>query len=167
GWQSRDIGTSLTVVGVASALAQGGVIRMAIPRLGERRAIIVGNVISAAGFIGFGLATRSWMMYAITFPFALGGLAGPSLRSMISQQVPATEQGQLHGSLSSLQSLTAVFGPLLGTALFAQFAPSTARIHIPGAPWFAAAAFHVVGIVLALRLFARVPEATSSPSSPA
>jgi DHA1 family tetracycline resistance protein-like MFS transporter len=97
------------------------------------------------------------MMYAICVPFALGGLAGPATQAILSREVGPSEQGELQGSLSSLQSLTAILGPLLATALFARFAPPTAVPHIPGAHFYVAAAFNVCGMLLALRLFAKTP----------
>lgn len=82
-------------------------------------------------------------------------------RLVLSRQVGPSEQGELQGSLASLQSAAAIAGPLLGTALFARFAPVTARPHVPGAPFFAAAGLNAVGLGLALPLFARTP-ATST-----
>src|SRR3984957_10274991 len=42
GWSLRMVGVSLMVVGVATAVVQGGLVRAVVPRLGERRALIVG-----------------------------------------------------------------------------------------------------------------------------
>lgn len=97
------------------------------------------------------------MMYVLIVPFALGGLAMPSIQSLLSREVSASEQGQLQGSLSSLQSLAAVLAPGVATGLFAQFAPEGAQPRIPGIAFFAAAALGLVGLLLALRLFARLP----------
>jgi DHA1 family tetracycline resistance protein-like MFS transporter len=115
----------------------------------------VGLSFSIAGFVAFGLASQGWMMYAILLPSALGGIAGPATQALLSRQVAASEQGELQGSLGSLSSLTAIAGPLLGTALFARFAPPSAVPQLPGAPFFAAALLNVVGLLLAARLFAR------------
>lgn len=46
---------------------------------------------------------------------------------------------------------------LIGTGLLARFGPPGASPHIPGAPFFAAAAFNTIGLLLALRLFSRSP----------
>ena len=59
--------------------------------------------------------------------------------------------------LTSLQSVCAVFGPLLGTYLFSTFAPETVSPRIPGAAFFAAALLNLVGLVLAVRLFRKLP----------
>ncbi len=96
-------------------------------------------------------------MYALIFPFALGGIAGPAIQAIISREVGPSEQGELQGSLSGLQSLTGILGSLLATGLFSRFAGPGAVPHIPGAAFFAAAAFNLCGMLLALRLFAKTP----------
>jgi DHA1 family tetracycline resistance protein-like MFS transporter len=157
GWGPFDIGVSLAAVGVSAAIVQGGLIRLILPRLGERRALLLGVSINMAAFLAFASVTRGWMMYLILLPSALGGIAGPAIQAILSREVGPSEQGELQGSLTSLQSLTAILGPLLATNLFARFAPPDAVPHIPGAAFFAAAAFNFCGLLLALRLFARTP----------
>jgi DHA1 family tetracycline resistance protein-like MFS transporter len=154
GWRPFDIGLSLALVGASAAAVQGGLVRYTTPRLGEERSLLVGLSFSIAGFIAFGLADRGWLMYAILVPSALGGIAGPATQALLSRQVAPSEQGELQGSLGSLSSLTAIAGPVLGTLLFARFAPETATPHIPGAPFFAAAILNGIGLLLAARLFA-------------
>src|SRR5439155_19858201 len=103
-----DIGISLAVVGLASALVQAGLVRIAIPRLGERRAVLVGLAFSVAGFCAMASATRGWMLYVFLVPFAIGGIAGPATQAILSREVSATEQGELQGTLTTLQSLAAI-----------------------------------------------------------
>jgi DHA1 family tetracycline resistance protein-like MFS transporter len=157
GWSTTDVGISLGVVGVSTALVQGGLIRALLPRFGERRLLVGGLCIGAAGLMGYGLANRSWMIYAIIVPAALAGVAAPATQALITREVGPSEQGELQGSLASLSSLTAIAGPLIGTALLARFGAADASPHIPGAPFFFAALLNVVGLLLALRLFARLP----------
>jgi DHA1 family tetracycline resistance protein-like MFS transporter len=73
---------------------------------------------------------------------------------LISRVIGPDQQGELQGSLASLNSLTSIAGALLGTRLFERFGPPDAVPHIPGAPFFAAAAVNAIGFFLALRLFA-------------
>ncbi len=156
-WSPSQVGLSLAAVGLASGLVQGGVVRVAIPRLGERRSVLVALVFATAGFLAYAFATQGWMMYVIIFPFALQGLAGPAVQALLTREVKPTEQGELQGSLSSLQSLSAVAGPLISSALFARFAPASASPRFPGMPFIAAAGLNLLGLVLAALLFARLP----------
>lgn len=155
-WQPVDIGISLAAVGLASAIVQAGLVRVAIPKLGEQRAVLVGLFFSVTGYIAMGTATQGWMMYVLIFPFALGGIAGPAVQAILTREVGPSEQGELQGTLVSLQSLTAIFAPILATSLFARFAPETAVPRIPGAAFYAAALLNAIGFALAWRLFAKL-----------
>ncbi len=157
GWSLRSVGLSLMAVGATTALVQGGLVRAVIPRLGERRTLLVGLAMAALGHLGFALAAHGWVMYAMIVPMALGGLAGPATQALITREVGASEQGELQGALNSLAGAMAIVGPLAGTYLLARFGPDTAQPHVPGAPFFAASASILVGLVLAARLFARMP----------
>jgi MFS transporter, DHA1 family, tetracycline resistance protein len=159
GWSLRSVGLSLMAVGLTTAVVQGGLVRFIIPRLGERRSLLLALAMGVSGHLGFALAERGWVMYVVLVPFALSGLAGPAVQALITREVGASEQGELQGSLNSLAGLTAIVGPLLGTYLIARFGPEAARPHVPGAPFFAAAACILVGLALAARLFARTPPA--------
>ena len=154
-WSLRAVGVSLMIIGVATALVQGLGIRIILPKLGQRRALIVGLVISATGHMCFGLVRHGWMVYLLLFPFALGGIAGPAVQSIITSEVDSTEQGELQGSINSLGGIAAIIGPLIGTRLLSRFGPETAQPHIPGSAFYAAACFQVVATVLALRVLAR------------
>jgi MFS transporter, DHA1 family, tetracycline resistance protein len=139
---------------------QGGLVRLIVPRLGERRSVIIGISVSMVAFLLYGLATQGWMLYAILIGASIGGIAGPALQGLISQGVPANEQGAVQGSLSSLGSLTGVIAPLLGTYLFGFFTSPAAPVQIPGAAFFAAAIFTGIGLMLAVRTFAKYPAIT-------
>lgn len=167
GWDVRATGLSLAAVGLGAALVQGGLVRRIIPALGERRAMLTGIGIGAVSFVLYGLASKGWMLYSV-LPFAsLGGIAGPAAQGILSRSVPANEQGMLQGALASLQSVTQIIGPLLATNLFAFFIGRDAPAYVPGAAFFAGSAFLVVGLLLAVRAFARQPQPAAPPASAA
>ena len=155
GWKLRDVGISLMIVGVAMAFVQGFGVRAVLPKVGERGALLIGLVISMIGNVGLGAATRGWMIYAILFPIALGGIAGPATQGIITHEVGRAEQGELQGSVNSVGGLAAIIGPLVGTSLLGRFGPPGAHPHVPGAPFYASALIQVVGLALAMRAFGR------------
>ncbi|MGH7436251.1 MAG: TCR/Tet family MFS transporter [Polyangiaceae bacterium] len=155
GWSIGEVGGSLVAVGVSTAIVQGGLVRSVVGRLGERKALVVGIVASALGFVAFGLADRGWLMYVFILPFAFGGVAGPATQAMITREVPPTEQGEVQGAISGLQGVSAIFGPLIGTQLLAAFGTQGAQPYVPGAPYFASAVLSLLGLALLSRLFAR------------
>ncbi len=158
-WTPREVGFSLGFVGLVIGLVQGGLTRIAIPRLGPQRAVLVGLGFYFVGFTLFAFASRGWMMYAFMVPYGLGGIAGPALQSIITGQVPPTEQGELQGGLTSLISVSAIIGPLLMTNLFAHFTQPGAPLHFPGAPFLLGAVLTAGAAALAARSFARHPTA--------
>jgi DHA1 family tetracycline resistance protein-like MFS transporter len=157
GWSIRQNGISLAVDGVVIAIVQGGLIRVVVPRFGERRAVIVGYVVAAASYLFYGAATAGWMMYVIIVASGLGQLAGPTTHAIITRHVPANEQGAVQGSLTSLGSLTGILAPAIATSLFGFFVSDQAPIKLPGAPFFAGCLFTVAAVVLVMRSFARHP----------
>ena len=134
-WTPKTIGISLAVVGALVAMVQAGLIRWITPRIGTERCIYIGLLMYAIGMFLFALATQSWMMFVFLIPYCLGGIAGPALQATITSHVPANTQGELQGSLTSLMSLTSIFGPLLMTNLFAYFTSIQSPVHFPGAPF--------------------------------
>jgi DHA1 family tetracycline resistance protein-like MFS transporter len=151
GWDSAKVGYSLGFVGLLVAIVQGGLIRIVIPKIGQKWALYIGLCLNSFGLLLFGFASEGWMMFAILIPYALGGIAGPSLQGIVSSQVPATEQGELQGALTSLMSVTSIIGPLLMNNLFSYFTGVNAPIELPGAPFFAGFIMVVVAVYLSVR----------------
>ena len=154
-WTPQLVGYSLTFVGVMIALVQGGLIRAVIPKLGKERSVYVGLGLYSVGFLLFAFATQGWMMFAFMIPYALGGIAGPSIQGIISTHVPPNEQGELQGALTSLMSATSIVGPVLMTSLFAYFTTKDAPIIFPGAPFAMGALLTVLSTLLAYRSLKR------------
>ncbi len=152
-WNEDMVGYSLGFVGLMVALVQGGLIRIAIPKLGQERSIWIGLMFYAGGMVLFGLANQGWMMFAYMIPYALGGIAGPALQGLMTNQVPANEQGELQGGLTSLMSLSSIFGPWFMTYIFYYFTNANAPMYLPGAPYLIAGGLMLLSAGLAIRSF--------------
>lgn len=152
-WDEGMIGVSLAVVGLSIALVQGGLNRIIVPKLGEKRSIFVGLIFYAIGMTICASATSSWMIFVGVIPLALGGLAGPSTQSLMSSQVPANEQGELQGTLTSLMSVTAIIGPLLFPFLFSFFTSDKAPVHAPGAAMYCSALLTIAALIVCVVAF--------------
>lgn len=135
GWSERLIGISLGVVGLLTAIVQGGLIRFINPKLGNERSVYVGLSLYGLGLLLFAFASQSWMMFLFLVPYCFGGIAGPALQSIISGNVPSNEQGELQGALTSLISATSIIGPPIMTNLFAYFTRPHAPVRFAGAPF--------------------------------
>ena len=146
-WNPRMIGISLGLVGLLVGIVQGGLIRLINPLIGNKRSVYIGMALYTIGLILFSIASQSWMMFVFLVPYCLGGICGPALQSIISGQVPANQQGELQGGLTSIMSLTSIIGPVVMTSLFSYFTQPTAPFHFAGAP------FLLGSILMALSLF--------------
>ncbi len=149
-WSEAAVGASLAFVGTIMATSQGVLTRIIVPRYRERRVAFMGLLCGITGYIGLGLATRGWMMYAWMAAWLLAGLAYPSMNAIMSQQVPADAQGELQGGVASLYSLALVVGPPLMTQLFGRFSAETAPIHLPGAAFICSALLAAMSALLFL-----------------
>jgi len=134
-WSPKIIGISLGMVGLLVGLVQGVLIRYINPKLGNTKSIYTGFGLYALGLVLFACATRGWMMFVFLIPYCLGGIAGPALQSIITGHVPANEQGELQGALTSLISATSIVSPVIMTGLFAYFTSNRTSVYFPGAPF--------------------------------
>ena len=153
GWSEKDTGWSLALVGLMSAIVQGGLTRVIIPKIGEKKAAAFGFSISAVCYVLYGIAPQGWMVLIIIVFGSLGGLAGPALQGLISRNVGDDEQGSVQGSLTSLSSVANIIGMITATSLFGYFVGKHSPIILPGAPFFFGAIVIVVGLLLAIRSY--------------
>ncbi|MDQ3141429.1 MAG: TCR/Tet family MFS transporter [Bacteroidota bacterium] len=137
-WDHTMVGYSLAFVGLMMAIVQGGLTRVIIPKLGNRRSIYTGMCFAIFGYLAYAFAPTSLSMFIIIIPFAMSGLASPAIQAIITNQVPANAQGELQGGLGSLLSLTAIVGPLLMTQVFNFFTRDQSPVYFPGAPFLLA-----------------------------
>ncbi len=165
GWGPRENGLALALVGVMAAIVQGGLVRPLVARLGERRTIVAGLTVSTLGFVGYGLASQGWILLAVIAVASLGAVAGPAIQGLIAGTVPASEQGSVQGTLTSMLSLTAIVAPLVSGGLFGMFTGERSIAELPGMPFFAGAVFLVVALALVIRTLRRNPVLAESARS--
>ncbi len=134
GWQSREAGISLAVVGASFIIVQGFLVRRVVARFGEVATIAGGFSLSAMMFAILSVNESGTIGYLGILPHVLGwGVAGPALMSLASQQVGESEQGFMQGALTSISGLAAILGPAMATGIFAWFTGGAAPFYFPGA----------------------------------
>ena len=134
-WDEKMVGISLGAIGLLVGIVQGGLIRVINPKLGNEKSIYVGMLLYTVGMFLFATASQSWMMFAFLIPYCLGGVAGPAMQAVISSQVPANEQGEIHGTLSSLLIASSIVGPPIVSTVFYYFTHKEAPFQFAGAPF--------------------------------
>jgi len=148
GWNEADAGYSLCAVGIGAVIVQGGLARRLIPKLGERRSLLVGFVIGAFAYLGYGLATEGWMIYGVIAFASFGGLAMPAAQGLITKTVRPDEQGAMQGALTSMTSLATIFGYPLGGLVFAWSIAESTETKVPGAVFYTGSLLAVVALVV-------------------
>ncbi|GLQ86573.1 TCR/Tet family MFS transporter [Dyella flagellata] len=149
GWGPEAVGGTLALVGLCTGVVQAGLVRRLMPKLGERRMIMLGIPLAVAGYLVFGFAPVGWMFLLGIPLLALGGLAGPPSQALMTHQVDPHEQGRLQGALTSLASLAGIFGPALFANLFGLFISDHAPMHLPGIAFVLAALLLAIATVIA------------------
>ncbi|MBL0074297.1 MAG: TCR/Tet family MFS transporter [Bacteroidetes bacterium] len=155
-WSESMVGYSLGFAGLMVGLVQGVLIRFINPKLGPEKSVYTGMILYIIGLMLFAFATQGWMMFVFLIPYCLGGITGPAIQGIMSNQVPDTEQGELQGGLASMISLTSIIGPPLMTLLFSWFSSGKAGIIFPGAAFFAGAVFSMASLFFAYKAMRRM-----------
>lgn len=145
-WDEKMVGISLGFIGILLTIVQAGLLRIIIPKLGLSKSILIGLFLLTVALPLIGLVSSSGMLFAASVLYVCGGIGGPALQSLISNLTPHNEQGQIQGGIASVISLTAIFGPLMMSNLFAFFTKDNTSIYLPGAPF-------IMGGILTLAAF--------------
>jgi DHA1 family tetracycline resistance protein-like MFS transporter len=151
GWSPTEVGYSLTFVGIMTVIVMAGLTGKVVPVLGERRAIMLGFLVMAAGFLGYAFASATWMMYASIAIGSLGFIANPTVQSVMSRQAGPSAQGELQGAVASLNGIAAVLSPLFMTQLFKLFSEPGAAVVFPGAPYLVSAVLAFLCVLICAR----------------
>ena len=164
-WSLTTIGLTLLWVGITTVIVQGALVRPIVKRFGERRVLLAATLISSLAFLGYSLASEGWVVFAVISFGALGGLAGPAVQSIVTHAVDETEQGQIQGALTQLQSVASIASPIIFTSgLFKFFTSDAAPFQFPGAPFLLGSILIFASYFVALAVFRRHPEPESSES---
>jgi MFS transporter, DHA1 family, tetracycline resistance protein len=117
GLDEKHIGFVFAIIGIASAIAQGGLVGILTKKLGRNRILLLGCVLM---FIGLGIipfVPKDWFWTGtilwISCTAIGGGCLTPSLQSLVSLISPPNEQGRMLGLSQSLGSLSRVVGPAI------------------------------------------------------
>jgi len=119
GFSNRQIGYQYAILGIVSAIIQGGFIKKISQKISEKNIIITGTflIIFGLGLMPYG---HNFLGLAIVVSvLSVGsGILNPTILSMISKYSPQDEQGTVLGINQSLSALARVLGPLWGGFTF-------------------------------------------------
>ena len=151
-WDQLTIGISLMVVGVCTAAISGGLTGRMVKRFGERRTLYIGQFFGAAGMFVAGIARSGAALFASIPVISLWNISMPAAQGMMTHRVSEREQGELQGALQSMRSITFIIGPVLFLRTFSWFIDPKHPFHIPGAPYYLAAALLFTAMLMSTRI---------------
>ena len=141
---AREAGYLFALLGVVSAVVQGGLVRRVVPRTGERALLRFSAAPLAVGLVLMGVSGTTTLLVAGLVLVAIGyGGAVPSALSLLSRAVDPERQGATLGLGQSVGSLARAVWPATAGLLF------DVRLALP---YLAAAVLISAGALLASRL---------------
>jgi DHA1 family tetracycline resistance protein-like MFS transporter len=164
GWGPGQVGWSLFAVGIVSAFSQGVLLKPLLARFSPRQLAVTGLLVGSVTYLGFGLATQGWMMYAVIALGLLGGTAQAAIQSIVSNAADPTRQGQSMGAVASLSSLMAVFAPVVALELLRWVSHRPPGDWLIGLPFFTCAALQLTAAITAWRFLRSHKELHAQPA---
>ncbi|XP_015574799.1 tetracycline resistance protein, class H isoform X2 [Ricinus communis] len=122
----------MVISGIAGTISQLLLMPLLAPALGEARLLSVGLFFTCIHMFLYSIAWSFWVPYAAALLSILFVFSQPCLRTIVSKQVGACEQGKAQGFVSGLGSLANVVSPLVFSPLTALFLSERAPFHFPG-----------------------------------
>lgn len=147
-WDAAMVGLSLGMFGMGSAIVQGGLIRIIIPKVGEHKTVLLGFGVSVLAFLGYSFAFAGWHVFVLVVASAMGIIAGPALQGIMSRTAADDQQGELQGVLTSVGALGTIISPLLMTNVFSFFTKPDTPIYFPGAPFLLSMGIMIIAIII-------------------
>jgi MFS family permease len=144
----NEIGYVFAMIGVFSAVVQGGLIGVFQKKLGIKKMLIWGCPMAAIGLTLIPLPPDATWFYpvqviAVMFLAFANGLLMPSINSLVSLNAPPDAQGKILGLLQSMGSLARAIGPLISGFLYDYYS---------SLPYFGGGVLMMIAFVLALAL---------------
>lgn len=164
-WGERTTGFSLMLVGICAAVISGGVTGKMVKRFGEKITLYLGQFFGASGMLLAGMARNSATFFACIPVISLWNISMPAAQSMMTHRVSEREQGELQGALQSMRSITFIIGPIMFLRVFSWFIDPKHSVHLPGAPYYLAAALLFAAMLMSTRI--RQDKAVSARSTSA
>lgn len=151
GWSLTTIGLSFSFFGLSMALSQAFLTGPVTQRIGLYKTLLLGLSMEVISYSFLGWAPFGWMAFAICIPMSMANIAGPAMQSLVSNKVSPEHQGEIQGTLVSVMSLTAIIGPLIGSAIYSETSNPDKTNYAPGFVYVVGSALCLISVMLAWR----------------
>jgi MFS transporter, DHA1 family, tetracycline resistance protein len=157
-WGIQEASFGFAYIGICIVLTQGFLVRILVPRFGEKNIIRLGLILMFLGFAAISLASNiATMGLAMTFVALGNGFTNSSIMGSISLLTSSDEQGVTLGTTQSLSALGRVIGPALGTFLFGAVSMT--------APFALSALMMIVTFIIIIKYFHLLPSSKAKTAS--
>jgi MFS transporter, DHA1 family, tetracycline resistance protein len=137
GFDAAKTGYFLSAFGFLGVIVQGALVGPIVKRLGERRTLTIGLLLTAVGWGGSAFTYSLPIFTLLLIPGAMGiGLCNATLSALISHSAARGEQGRVQGAAGALESVGRAAGPVWGNSALQHFGEGSA---------YAAAAVLLIG----------------------
>ena len=130
-WTTVEVGLSLALLGIVTAVVMGGIVQPMVHSFGEKKTILIGLTLSLIGYLLYAIVNSGRLMYWIIILNGFDFVVKPTAQGLLSNQLSDQEQGILSGALASQAAFTNIIGPLLATNLFGYFISANAPFRLP------------------------------------
>jgi len=151
GWGLREVSFGFAYIGVISTFNQGFLVRKLLPKIGEKKMLLMGISILSLSLAGIAFSTEIWLLgltmtllpfgYAFTNPSTLGSI------SLLSGK---EEQGAVMGNTQGLAALGRILGPATGGFLYG-------NLHMMS-PFLLGACLSSFALLIIFVNYAKLPE---------
>lgn len=143
GWGAAQNGYIFTYVGIIIVIMQGGLVGQLVKRFGEKRLLLAGLVLLAAGLALLPWSTQlAFLLIALGLLSAGDGAVNPTISTLLSFASSAEAQGEALGFAQGMAGLGRVIGPVIAGSLF--------TASNPGTPFLIGAGLVIVAAIIAL-----------------
>jgi Major Facilitator Superfamily len=107
------LGELISALGLCTMVAEAVLVRILVPMLGEKRAMLLGLVSFGIQCVVLGFAYEGWHLFVCAAFSMLSNLVYPSLTSLVSGSVAPDSVGEALGAVNGIKALTEGVGPLV------------------------------------------------------
>lgn len=150
GWGPWENGWCLAASGGVSVVVQGLLMGRLLRHLAPFRLTLAGLASAALSYAAFGAVPEGWMLYGIIVLNLFGYTVLPAIQGLVSATATPRTQGQVMGAVAALNSLMAVFAPMLSAPLLALVSGLPRGDWRIGGPLYFCAALEVAALGCAL-----------------
>ncbi|MGE0631783.1 MAG: MFS transporter [Pseudobdellovibrionaceae bacterium] len=151
-WGLKEVSFGFVYIGVISVFTQGYLIRKLMPKVGEKKFLLMGLTAMAFGLGGIGFAHSLPALAVCMTVLAFGtSFTNPSILGSISLLTSEKEQGVTLGFAQSMSALGRIIGPAIGGFLYGALSMES--------PFWVAGILALSGLILVVSMFKHLPDA--------